>query len=95
MEDRHSRPLGAILVEGGLITAEELEESLAAQAVDPRPLGEILVSRGYISRPSLMRHLALQSGAELATQDGFGFASFSWIGFLCRSDPFTFRHLYP
>lgn len=62
-----------MLVESGLITAEELADALAEQERDGRPLGEILVDRGCISRPALTRHLVEQWGVELVTQEGFGY----------------------
>lgn len=73
MDDALTRPLGAMLVESGLITAEELADALAEQERDGRPLGEILVDRGCISRPALTRHLVEQWGVELVTQEGFGY----------------------
>ena len=66
------RPLGALLVEKGLLTAEELEDALAAQQTSGKRLGEILVDRGHVSSPALTNVLAEQYGIELKTEEGFG-----------------------
>ena len=66
------RPLGALLVEKGLLTAEELEEALAAQQTTGKRLGQILVDRGHLSGPALTNALAEQYGIELKTEEGFG-----------------------
>src|SRR5919204_5642630 len=58
------RPLGALLVEKGLLTAEELEEALAAQQTTGKRLGQILVDRGRVSGPALTNALAEQHGIE-------------------------------
>ena len=64
------RPLGQLLVEGGLVDASELEQALAEQQRNGRRLGEILVARGAISGPELTRVLAQQSGLELTLAAG-------------------------
>src|ERR671936_1307811 len=66
------RPLGALLVEKGLLTAEELEEALAEQQMSGKRLGQILVDRGHVSGPALTSALAEQYGIELKTEEGFG-----------------------
>jgi DNA repair exonuclease SbcCD ATPase subunit len=66
------RPLGALLVEKGLLTAEELEDALAAQQTTGKRLGQILVDRGHLSGPTLTNALAEQYGIELKTEEGFG-----------------------
>lgn len=66
------RPLGALLVEKGLLTAEELEDALAAQQTTGKRLGQILVDRGHVSGPALTNALAEQYGIELTTEEGFG-----------------------
>jgi len=66
------RPLGALLVEKGLLTAEELEDALAVQQTTGKRLGQILVERGHVSGPALTDALAEQYGIELHTEEGFG-----------------------
>jgi len=61
------RPLGALLVEKGLLTSSELEAALAEQRRTGRLVGEILVEAGYLSAFSLARMLAEQHGVELQT----------------------------
>src|SRR5262249_32740850 len=61
------RPLGALLVDEGLLTQEELEHALAEQARCRRPLGQILVDNGYVSGWTLTRMLAQQHGVDLHT----------------------------
>lgn len=61
------RPLGALLVEGGLLTAPQLERALAEQRRTGRLLGVILVESGYLSGVTLARALAEQHGVELRT----------------------------
>lgn len=66
------RPLGELLVEKNLLTADELELALTEQADTGRLLGAILVERGYVSGPALAVALAEQYGVELHTERGFG-----------------------
>ena len=53
MESAAKRRLGDIIVERGLITAEQLEEALAAQRESGAKLGEVLVELGFITRVAL------------------------------------------
>jgi hypothetical protein len=59
------RPLGALLVERGLLTEPRLEQAIAEQARSGRLLGMILVESGYVSGGDLARVLAEQHGVEL------------------------------
>jgi hypothetical protein len=61
-----------LLVDGGLITADDLEKALAEQKRTGRRLGEIVVERGLISWPALTKALAAQYGLEVVTENGFG-----------------------
>ncbi len=56
------RPLGEMLVERGLLTADQLAEALAAQPASGERLGEILARLGYVRRCDLFRTLADQMG---------------------------------
>jgi hypothetical protein len=64
------RPLGALLVDRGLLTGAELELALAEQRRTGRVLGEILVGRGYVSGLALARALADQHGVQLRPKGG-------------------------
>jgi len=66
------RPLGRLLVEQGLLTADELEHALAEQERTGRRLGETLVECGFVSGPELSNALAAQYGIELTAETGFG-----------------------
>jgi hypothetical protein len=59
------RPLGALLVEQGLLTAEELDRALSEQRRSGRLLGQVLVARGFVSGLALARALAEQHGVGL------------------------------
>jgi hypothetical protein len=59
------RPLGALLVERGLLTEPVLERAIAEQGRSGRLLGVILVESGYVGGGDLARVLAEQHGVEL------------------------------
>jgi hypothetical protein len=66
--------LGELLVSEGILSAEELENALAAQQHSrPRkPLGELLLASGEVSPPLLVRLLAQQCQLQLEEETGFG-----------------------
>ena len=66
------RPLGRLLVEQGLLTADELEQALVKQQETGLRLGETIVKCGFVSGPQLASALAAQYGIELTTEKGFG-----------------------
>jgi hypothetical protein len=66
------RPLGRLLVEQGLLSDDELERALEAQASTGQRLGETIVELGFVSHPALSRALAAQYGIELKGETGFG-----------------------
>ena len=66
------KPLGELLVQKGLVTADELDRALTEQEETGRLLGAILVERGYVSGPALAVALAEQYGVQLEQQRGFG-----------------------
>lgn len=63
------RPLGALLVERGLIDEAQLEKALADQRREGRTLGEILVRHGWVTPFGLAAALASQHGVRLDPQD--------------------------
>ena len=52
--------LGEILVEGGEITIEQLDEALHIQKKDGDLLGVILVDLGYLEETTLLEYLKMQ-----------------------------------
>jgi flagellar motility protein MotE (MotC chaperone) len=64
--------LGAVLVEQGLVTNDDIEDALAVQVDTSQPLGEILLQRSLIARPTLAKALAAQRGRSLEEERGFG-----------------------
>jgi hypothetical protein len=64
------RPLGAILVDRGLLSEDELKGALREQRRSGRPLGEVLVEARIISAFSLARALSEQHGVKLKPVDG-------------------------
>jgi hypothetical protein len=61
-----------MLVERGLIDAQQLEGALHEQARTREPIGRILVSLGYISAQTLRAVLLEQWGLDRTRQEGFG-----------------------
>jgi type IV pilus assembly protein PilB len=57
-------PLGALLIEEGLLTDAQLDAALAEQASSGKPLGRLLIEQGTISEAELVRALARQVGLE-------------------------------
>jgi hypothetical protein len=63
------RPLGAVLIESGLVAEIVLQEALEEKRKhQDRRLGEILVQRGHLSRSGLASALAEQHGLSLEAQ---------------------------
>jgi hypothetical protein len=77
------RPLGALLVEEGLLSAGDLEHALEEQRRTGRLLGQILVARDCVTGVALARALARQHGVELRSVPGVGEAAASTI----RAEP--------
>lgn len=67
-----SRPrLGDLLRSAGLISEEQLDESLTAARAAGKPLGHVLVEQGLVPARSLAMALADQHGGPLKTEFGF------------------------
>ncbi len=56
------KPIGALLVEDGVVTPEQLQQALDRQAETGRRVGEILVQMGACTSGAVMRHVAGQLG---------------------------------
>lgn len=54
--------LGDILLESGLVTADQLKEALATQKELGKKLGEVLIEKGYITQKSIIEVLEFQLG---------------------------------
>lgn len=59
---RKTKKLGQILVEEGLVSAQDLEKALHQQSRDDQPLGRILISLGLVRESDLVAALAKQIG---------------------------------
>jgi hypothetical protein len=71
-ESPDSRPrLGDLLLGAGLISPEQLEESLTLARKAGLPLGHVLVERGLVPAHSIAMALADQHGGPLKTEFGF------------------------
>jgi len=57
-------PLGALLIDEGLLTDAQLDAALAEQTRSGKPLGRLLIESGTISEAELVRTLARQVGLE-------------------------------
>jgi type IV pilus assembly protein PilB len=57
-------PLGALLIDEGLLTDAQLDAALAEQSRSGKPLGRLLIESGTISEAELVHTLARQVGLE-------------------------------
>jgi type IV pilus assembly protein PilB len=57
-------PLGALLIDEGLLTDAQLDAAQAEQTRSGKPLGRLLIEQGTISEAELVRTLAHQVGLE-------------------------------
>ncbi|MBO9432894.1 glycosyltransferase [Ruegeria sp. R13_0] len=60
------KPVGACLVDAGVITQDQLDRALDLQARQNAPLGEILVSEGWASRKDVLAALSAQTNLQIA-----------------------------
>jgi hypothetical protein len=63
--------LGEVLLEHGVVDAEQLAVALKEQQQTGRPLGEIIVERGFAPGPIVAQALATQRGGMVKTEYGF------------------------
>lgn len=64
-----NKKLGEILVETGLVTEEELKQSLNEQKENHARLGDILISRGLVIEEDIYHGLARQMGIDFFNND--------------------------
>jgi hypothetical protein len=64
-------PLGAILVQRGLLTEEQLNAALAESKRTGEPTGEVIVRFGFASEATIAQALATQHGGPLKTEYGY------------------------
>jgi type IV pilus assembly protein PilB len=80
---RRAQPLGAILVENGIITSVQLKKALDFQKETTNlRLGESLVSLGYIDEFQKTRFLASQLGVAVATPKQFASADLNVVALI-------------
>ncbi len=60
----HTRHLGALLLEEGLVTADQLEAAVDSQQESGLPLGQVLIEHGVLTEAQLVRALGDQIGVE-------------------------------
>jgi hypothetical protein len=63
--------LGALLVERGLLSEEQLASGLAEQGRTGEPLGKVFVQLGFVDAVTVAQALATQHGGVLKTEYGF------------------------
>lgn len=88
--------LGAMLVDGGILTNEQLRRLLSIKEKSGKKLGEVLVDKEMITKELLCRYLTLQIKESLfdilrLTEGDYQFESFavrvpSWMGAPLRTD---------
>ena len=76
--------LGAMLVDAGLLTEEQLRRFLAAQGKGGKKLGEALVEKDVISGDTLARYLSLQIKESLFDALELQEGEYSFISFAVR-----------
>jgi type IV pilus assembly protein PilB len=64
-------PLGALLIDEGLLTEAQLDAALTEQTRSGKPLGRLLIEQGTISEAELVRTLARQVGLEFVDLNDF------------------------
>jgi hypothetical protein len=75
-------PLGAILVQRGLLTEQQLATALAESKRTGEPTGEVIVRLGFASAATIAQALATQHGGPLKTEYGYavGFGGAAPVG---------------
>jgi type IV pilus assembly protein PilB len=71
MAKRKPKQLGQILIEQGLLTQEQLDQSLDEHQKTPKALGRVLIDKGFIKEADLVRALSEQVGLEFVDLSDF------------------------
>jgi type IV pilus assembly protein PilB len=71
MAKRKPKQLGQILIEQGLLTQEQLDQSLDEHKKTPKALGRVLIDKGFIKEADLVRALSEQVGLEFVDLSDF------------------------
>ncbi|MFH1259403.1 MAG: type IV-A pilus assembly ATPase PilB [Elusimicrobiota bacterium] len=66
------KKLGAILIEVGLITPQQLDQALAAQKKQGGKLGQVLIQMGFIAEEVLLGFLGRQCGVNFVKLSDYG-----------------------
>lgn len=61
-KNKHTKLLGEILVDQGVITQTQLEDALERQKTTGKPIGQILIQNGWANDEQVNRALAIQGG---------------------------------
>ena len=67
-----TRHLGTLLLEEGLLTAEQLEIAVGSQQQSGLPLGQVLIEQGVLTEAQLVKALGEQIGVEYVDLDEIG-----------------------
>ena len=70
-DSRQAPKLGEVLLQHGIVNADQLGVALAEQQKTGRPLGEIIVELGYAPGPIVAQALATQRGGMVKTEYGY------------------------
>ncbi len=70
-ETRQAPRLGEVLLQHGVVNADQLAVALAEQQQTGRPLGEIIVERGFAPGPIVAQAIATQRGGMVKTEYGY------------------------
>ncbi|HVH64746.1 MAG TPA: GspE/PulE family protein [Candidatus Acidoferrum sp.] len=62
---RQDKRLGELLIENGLLSAEQLDDALAVQRRERKPLGQVLLSRGLVDEKALASVLSVHFNVPL------------------------------
>ena len=71
MQKTNRKTFGRLLVEAGIVTEEQLNESVEMQKQSGKKLGEVLLEKGYISQDDIIQVLEFQLGIPHVSLERF------------------------